>query len=92
MELELFCVHGQEKCVSLTQKPGSHQRRVPGAGCGSAAICSSSSPRWTWSVRTTLCTQTDKCVFLTQKPGSHQKGYLQDSGPKDIKCQQKSVM
>ena len=38
MELELFCVHGQEKCVSLTQKPGSHQRRGPGAGCGSAAI------------------------------------------------------
>ena len=37
-KLELFCVHGCGKCVFLTQKPGSHQRRVPRAGCGDASI------------------------------------------------------
>ena len=77
MELELFCVHGQEKCVSLTQKPGSHQRRVPGAGCGSAAIVVLPLQGELGAVRTTLCTRTDKCVFLTKKPDSHQNWYLE---------------
>ena len=62
------------KCVFLTQKPGSHQRRVPSL--------SSKYTDHSWSrakiaeepiYRSDPIASVGKCVSLTQKPGSHQR-------------------
>ena len=48
-------------------KPESHQRRGPGAGCGSAAIVVLPLQGELGAVRTTLCTRTDKLRFPDTK-------------------------
>ena len=64
----------ERKCVFLTQKPGSHRRRVPSL----SRKCTDCS--WSWSELTEEILDRSwahyiegKCVFLTQKPGSHQR-------------------
>ena len=65
-KLELFCVHGCGKCVFLTQKPGSHQRRVPRAGCGDASILVLSLWSENLAKLELFCVHgLGKCVFLT---------------------------